>query len=93
MTKATSLTTPERVLIIVAVVLGASLNTFATLAIYRYFNAVVDETKAAAEHISFWDEPNMRWAVANLRAIKPATVVVVNFVVAAFVLGAALLVR
>jgi hypothetical protein len=92
-TKSTILTVPERVLIIIAVVLGTALNTFATLSIYRYFNAVVDETKAAAQHVDFWDEPNMRLAVGNLRAIKPGTVVVVNLGVAAFVLGATLLIR
>jgi preprotein translocase subunit Sec61beta len=92
-TRTTPLTRSERVLIIIAVVLGVSLNMFATLAIYRYFNAVIEETKVAAGHVLFWDEPNMREAIGDLKAIKPVTVIVVNLGVAALVLGAALLVR
>ena len=93
LTRPAILTGGEVTIVVVAVVLGTALNMFATLAIYRYFNAVMKEVKAAASGVRFWNDEETRRAIADLRAISPPAVVAINCVVAIMLIAAAVVVN
>ena len=90
LTRPGALSSQGRAVVIVAVLIGTGLNLFTTLAIYRYFNAVAEETKAAALHFQF-RSTGMGKAISELKVISGRTVVVINVVVAALIVTIAVL--
>jgi hypothetical protein len=93
LTQAGTLSPGELCLVMIAILLGTLLNVYTTLAIYRYYNAVVEEARVAAQYVQFWNDLPTREAVRDLKTLSPTAAVLVNVSVATLLIGIAALGR